>query len=70
MYLVTVAALVVGLALLVIGYRKHHRNLLAASALLLLVAGGGQDFIEGFRDGVQHGRVAATDVPAAQADTQ
>jgi hypothetical protein len=42
MHVVSLIALAVGFALLVIGSRKHHRHLLAASAPVLVVASGRQ----------------------------
>lgn len=70
MYVVTIAALVLGLVLLAVGYRRHHRNLLATSALLLLVAGAAPEFANGFREGLHSGRDATAEALAAPARAQ
>lgn len=66
MYWFAIAALVVGLVALVLGYRKNNRNVLAAAAVLLLVAGGAEDFVNGFQEGVSGGQ-SAVEGPAGQA---
>jgi hypothetical protein len=67
MHVVSLIALAVGFALLVIGSRKHHRHLLAASAPVLVVASGRQHFVKGFRKGMKPGREAAVEAPVAHA---
>jgi hypothetical protein len=44
---------IVGLVLLVIGYRKANRNLMLAAALLLWFGGSFDGFVQGFLNGVQ-----------------
>jgi len=46
-----IGLLCVGVALLVVGYRRHHRNLMLAAALVLMSFGTLQDFGRGFVDG-------------------
>lgn len=53
-YLV-VALFVIGVALLVAGYRKNHRNLLLAGAIVLFASAVAQPFIQGFPQGVHGG---------------
>ena len=49
---IAIALLVIGVLMLVIGYRKNSRNMLAASALILLMAAGLGDFATGFKQGL------------------
>jgi hypothetical protein len=42
----------VGLILLVAGFRSTNRNLLLGAALLLWFGAGSSDFVHGFMDGV------------------
>jgi len=49
---------ILGLVLLVIGYRKTNRNLLLAAALVLCFGAGFDDFSRGFMDGVNSTRPA------------
>ena len=58
---IAIGLLVIGLLMLVIGYRKNNRNLLAVSALILLMAAGLGDFAKGFKQGL-------TSTPAAQSE--
>jgi hypothetical protein len=44
----------VGLILLIAGFRSANRNLLLGAALLLWFGAGSSDFVHGFMDGV-HG---------------
>lgn len=46
---------VVGLVLLVIGYRRSNRNLLLAASLCLWFGGSLSDFVHGFMDGAREG---------------
>jgi hypothetical protein len=45
---------IIGVILLVVGYRKSSRNLMAAAAVLLWLGGSFNDFVGGFTTGV-HG---------------
>jgi hypothetical protein len=45
---------IIGVILLVVGYRKSSRNLMAAAAVLLWFGGSFNDFVGGFTTGV-HG---------------
>jgi hypothetical protein len=49
---IEITLLILGVAMLVLGYRKNNRNILAASALVLLVSAGIADFVQGFEQGV------------------
>ena len=51
MYYVTLALLLMGFGLLVLGYRKSNRNMLAASAIVLLLSGSLESMVSGFIDG-------------------
>lgn len=42
---------IIGLVLLVIGYRKNNRNLLLAAAICLWLGAGVNDFVRGLIDG-------------------
>lgn len=53
-YLVA-AVFIIGVALLVVGYRKNHRNLLLAGAIVLFVSAVIQPFGKGFIDGFHDG---------------
>lgn len=46
---------IIGLVLLVLGYRRNNRNLLLAAALCLWIGAGVNDFVRGFLDGAQAG---------------
>jgi len=46
---------IVGLILLVLGYRRNNRNLLLAAALCLWIGAGVNDFVRGFLDGAHAG---------------
>ncbi|PBJ81596.1 hypothetical protein CMZ84_15525 [Lysobacteraceae bacterium NML93-0399] len=48
MLVLQVLLLAIGLVILVIGYRKHHRNLMLAAALVLLLAGSVSEVVSGF----------------------
>jgi hypothetical protein len=53
------AALIVGFALLLIGYRKNNRNLLACATLAMLVAGGAvSGFVDGWNESTNASRPA------------
>ncbi|MDR7191319.1 hypothetical protein [Luteimonas terrae] len=47
-----IGLLVVGLTLLVIGYRRNNRNLLLGAAVVLLACGAIPEFVAGFHAGV------------------
>lgn len=49
-YLVAVI-FIIGVALLVVGYRKNHRNLLLTGAIVLFASAVTQPFIQGFHGG-------------------
>lgn len=55
MYVLEILLFVVGLGLLVIGYRKNARTLLATAALLLFLSGAGPQMWEGFVYGLEKG---------------
>ncbi|MEP6907840.1 MAG: hypothetical protein ABI858_07675, partial [Pseudoxanthomonas sp.] len=48
MYGLQITLFLIGMTILVIGYRKNNRNVLLLSALVLLAAGALQEFISGF----------------------
>jgi drug/metabolite transporter (DMT)-like permease len=47
---------VVGVVLLIVGYRKSNRNLMLLAAVLLWLGSGLDDFVLGFWDGYDAGR--------------
>ena len=63
MYYVTVALLVLGLGLLVIGYRKTNRNMLATAAIALLLSGSLESLVTGFIDGAN---ASVAEAPSTQ----
>jgi len=56
MFLIESALFILGLVLLVVGYRSNDRNLLLIAALALLFVGGLSDFVSGFHQGFMMGR--------------
>ena len=54
-----------GVALLVIGYRKSNRDLLLAAALLLFTPGAIDSFASGFLAGFRDARADALSAPTA-----
>lgn len=53
-YLV-VLLFIIGIVLLVVGYRKNSRNLLLAGAIVLFVSATVQPFSQGFAEGFREG---------------
>ena len=51
MYYFEIFMLIVGLVLLVVGYRKNSRNILLGAAFVWLAAGALPQFIEGMEEG-------------------
>lgn len=51
MYYLSIFLFVVGLVVLVIGYRSNKRNLLLLAAILLFLCGTLGDFVQGFHEG-------------------
>jgi hypothetical protein len=47
-----IGLLLIGLGVLVFGYRKNSRNVLVVAALVLLASVAIPDFVAGFQDGV------------------
>jgi len=43
---------IIGLVLLILGYRRNNRKLMLAAALCLWLGAGMSDFMRGFLDGV------------------
>ncbi len=60
-----ISLLCLGIVLLVVGYRRHHRNLMLAAALVLMSFGTLQDFGRGFIDGYQQSDARALSVVQA-----
>lgn len=58
MYFIEIVLFVVGLVLLVVGYRRNHRNLLLCAAITLFLSAGLGPMVEGFRKGYQESRAA------------
>jgi hypothetical protein len=56
MFLIESLLFILGLVLLVVGYRKNDRNVLLAAAVVLLLVGGLSDFVSGFHQGFMMGR--------------
>ena len=50
MLVLQILLLVAGLAVLVVGYRRHNRNLMLAAALVLLAAGSVSEVVSGFNE--------------------
>lgn len=50
---ITIASFILGLGLLILGYRKNHRNLLLVAAMVPWLSGVLEPFVEGFVDGFQ-----------------
>ena len=48
---VEVGLLLIGLGMLIFGYRKNSRNVLVIAALVLLASVAIPDFVAGFQDG-------------------
>jgi hypothetical protein len=55
MAVISLVIQLLGLVLLVAGFRGTNRNLLLGAALLLWFGAGSSDFIHGFIDGVHSG---------------
>jgi hypothetical protein len=53
---ISLAIQLLGLALLIAGFRGANRNLLLGAALLLWFGAGASDFVHGFINGVQAAR--------------
>ncbi|RQO56318.1 hypothetical protein DBR47_17445 [Paucibacter sp. KBW04] len=51
MFIFELVLSLIGLGLLIYGYRKNCRNLLLAAALTLVLAGGAGDFVQGLKEG-------------------
>lgn len=59
MYYVEIALFIVGLVMLVVGYRKNQRNVLLTAATLLFLAGTLGSIASGFSDGYNQARPQA-----------
>ncbi len=51
MYVIQITLLVIGIALLIGGYRKNNRNILFAAAVILFASVAIVGFVNGFKDG-------------------
>ena len=51
MYFLEIGLFVIGIAFLVIGYRKDNRNLMLTAAIVLFLSGALSNAVEGFIDG-------------------
>ncbi|EIL98381.1 hypothetical protein AB7849_02790 [Rhodanobacter sp. 115] len=47
--------LVIGVALLVVGYRRNERKLMLVAAIVLFLAGSGAQLVTGFVEGLHQG---------------
>ena len=56
MYYLEIALFVIGLVVLVVGYRKNQRNVLLTAAILLFLAGALGSAVDGFSDGFNQAR--------------
>lgn len=65
MIFLVVVLFVIGVALLVAGYRKSHRNLLLAGALVLFLSAIVQPFGQGFIEGF-HGGLSGQSMPSSK----
>lgn len=63
---IEIALFIVGVVVLVIGYRKNHRNVLLSAAVILVLACTVGDFAHGFQEGFSAGwsSAAVTKSPA------
>ena len=52
MYYLEIALFVIGIVLVVVGYRKNGRNLLLAGAVVLYLSAALPQFVGGYLDGV------------------
>lgn len=57
MYIMEVALFVVGVVVLVAGYRRNHRNMLLTASILLFLAGALSSGAQGFIEGYQRARI-------------
>ena len=55
MYYLEILLFVIGLALIIAGYRKNNRNILLAAAIAWLAAGAPPNFMTGVEEGFQAG---------------
>ncbi len=51
MYFMEIGLLIIGVAVLVIGYRKNNRNWLLTAAIVLFLSGALSSAVQGFIDG-------------------
>jgi len=56
MYIIEVTLLVLGIALLIVGYRKNNRNVLVTAAVILFLSAGIDSFVSGFKEGFSSAR--------------
>ncbi|KAF1694564.1 hypothetical protein [Pseudoxanthomonas koreensis] len=58
MYVIEIVLFVIGLVLLVMGYRRNHRNLMLCAAITLFLSAGLGPMVEGFSEGYRDSRAA------------
>ena len=58
MLYVEIALIVLGIALLAVGYRKNRRNLLMAGAIVLFLSSAGAQFATRFAEGIHDGIIS------------
>lgn len=56
MFVIESLLFLLGLVLLVVGYRKNDRNLLLIAAIVLVIAVGARDLLTGFHQGFMMSR--------------
>jgi disulfide bond formation protein DsbB len=67
MYYVEITLFVVGLVLLIVGYRKNRRNVLLVAAIVLFLSGALGSFVKGYKDGYSGSRNAhSSSIPGQQ----
>ena len=69
MYVIQITLLVLGIALLIGGYRKNNRNVLVVAAIVLFASAAMESFVSGFKEGFSRAREGhALVIPAQQLD--
>lgn len=51
MYYLEISLFVIGVALLIVGYRRNRRNVMLVAAILLYLSGAVGDFVKGVQEG-------------------
>ena len=57
MYYIEISLFLIGLVLLVVGYRSRNRNVMLSAAILLFLSAAVDSLVGGFLEGYQESRV-------------